>query len=436
METFLFILGRKPLISLVEIISMWGEKSIKAFEDELALVELDGQDPRVRNIESTLLRMGGTMKIAKVFHEFPSEPQIEELIEKSYAGVHGRIMSLKKVLCGVNTYSLPQGSNKLVTNFLKIFKKYLTELGYASRYLNKSNANLDSAVALTENIIHKGIEFNFAIVEGRFYATYTVAAQDFRLYSERDYHKPYRDNQAGMLPPKLAQIMIGIGEGMVEKKIKTGSENTGTMTRFASLYDPFCGSGTMLMESLLSRINCIGSDIRQETVAGARQNCEWIQKNFEHTRHYTFETFHQDVTSLNPQEIAKKYHPSMIVSESFLGPYFKKKPTPAEMEKVQHNLGDLYKKAIEKFAQLNVPIVFAIAAHKKSSADYVFNEQIIEAIKSARLISTPLLPNWILKRFTPESALRAGYCLDRHTLIYDRDDAMVAREIFVLMPQQ
>lgn len=418
---------------------MWGEKSIKAFEDELAIVELDGEDSRVQNIESTLLRMGGTMKIAKVFHEFPREPQIEELIEKSYAGVHSRIMSLKKVLCGVNTYSLPESSNKLVTNFLKIFKKYLTELGYASRYLNKSNANLDSAVALTENIIHKGVEFNFAMVEGRFYATYTVASQDFRLYAERDYHKPYRDNQAGMLPPKLAQIMIGIGEGLVEKKSKTGQANysheTSLLGYTRTLYDPFCGSGTILMESLLSRINCIGSDIRQETVLGARQNCEWIQSTFEHTKHYTFKTFHQDVTSMNPEEIVKEYHPSMVVSESFLGPYFKKKPTPVEMEKVQHNLGDLYKKAIEKFARLDVPIVFAVAAHKKSSTDYIFNEEIIEGIKSVHLTSTPLLPNWILKRLTPDQALAKGYCIGRNTLIYDRDDQMVAREIFVLMPR-
>ncbi len=423
MSTFLFILGRKPLISLAEIISIWGEKCIKGFEDELALVELDEEDPRVRNIESTLLRMGGTMKIAKVFQEFDREPALETLIEKSYAGVHSRIMALKKVIFAANTYNLPERSNKLVIDFLKIYKKYLTELGYMSRYLNKSNANVESAVALTENIIRKGVEFNFAMVEGKFYGTYTVAAQDFRLYAERDYNKPYRDNQAGMLPPKLAQIMIGLGEGMC-KNVAT-----------SLLYDPFCGSGTILMESLLCRINCIGSDIRQETVFGAQENCEWIQKNFEHTQHYTFKTFHQDVTSMNPEEILKQYNPSMVVSESFLGPYFKKKPTIAETRQVQQNLGDLYKKAIQKFAQLHVPIVFAIAAHRNGATDYVFNEQIIEGIKSSGLKFTPLLPNWILKRFTPEQALTKGYCLDRHTLIYDREDALVGREIFVLMPQ-
>lgn len=408
---------------MAEIIAIWGEKCIKGFEDELALVELDEEDPRVRNIESTLLRMGGTMKIAKVYQEFDREPSIETLIEKSYAGVHSRIMALKKVIFAANTYNLPQRSNKLVIDFLKIYKKYLTELGYMSRYLNKSNANVESAVALTENIIRKGVEFNFAMVEGKFYGTYTVAAQDFRLYAERDYHKPYRDNQAGMLPPKLAQIMIGLGEGMC-KDVATNL-----------LYDPFCGSGTILMESLLCRINCIGSDIRQETVIGAQENCEWIQKNFEHTQHYTFKTFHQDVTSMNPEEILKQHNPSMVVSESFLGPYFKKKPTVAETRQVQQNLGDLYKKAIQKFAQLHVPIVFAIAAHRNGATDYVFNEQIIEGIKSSGLKFTPLLPNWILKRFTPEQALTKGYCLDRHTLIYDREDAMVGREIFVLMPQ-
>lgn len=407
---------------------MWGEKSITSFEGELAVLELDDEDPRVVNIESTLLRLGGTMKIAKIYQVFDRKPQLEILIEKSYDGVHSRIMSIKKVLVGVCTYNLPERDNKLVTDFLKIFKKYLTAVGYMSRYLNKSNANLDTALALTEDVIHKGVEFNFAELEGKFYGSYTVAAQDFRIYAMRDYHKPYRDNQAGMLPPKLAQIMVTIGESL-EKEQGAGKE-----LKTSLLYDPFCGSGTILMESLLSRHNCIGSDIRPETVFGARENCEWVQKEFPHTEHYSFTTFDQDITNLDVPTLLEKYVPTMVVSESYLGPYFKKKPTLDEMKTVQANLGDLYKKAIQKFGQLRIPVIFAIAAHKHGQT-YVFNEAITEAIKSAKLKPVPLLPNWILKRFTPEQAVTAGYALDRHTLIYDREDQIVAREIFVLMPQ-
>ena len=165
MSTYLFILGRKPLLSLAEIISTWGEKCIKSFEGEMAVVELSDEDPLVRDLQVTLSQMGGTMKICKIYKVWDKDPGIEELIEKSYDGVHSRIMGLKKVLCGVSTYNLAQEQKELPTNFLKVFKKYLTELGYSSRYLNKSNENLSSAAALDEDIIHKGVEFNFASIE-------------------------------------------------------------------------------------------------------------------------------------------------------------------------------------------------------------------------------------------------------------------------------
>ncbi len=422
MSTYLFILGRKPLLSLAEVISIWGEKSIKGFEDELAILDIPDDDPHVQKLESTLNRIGGTMKICKVYATFDREPVFEELVEKSYDGVHSRIMGLKKVICGVSMYNVAERHNQLPTNFLKVFKKYLTELGYSSRYLNKSNANLASAAALEEDIIHKGVEFNFAEVEGKFYAAYTAAAQDFRIYAMRDYHKPYRDNQVGMLPPKLAQIMINLGKS-TQKEIVT-----------PLLYDPFCGSGTIPMESLLIGVNCIGSDLRVEGVEGTIVNCEWIQKEFPHTEHNTFSIFDQDVTNMDPEKIASTYHPTMIVSESYLGPYFKKRPTTQEIETVQKNLGDLYKKAIQKFSQLKIPVVFAIAAHKHGS-EFFFNAAIADAIREGHLKPIPLLPNWILKRFTPEEALEKGYATDRHTLIYDRDDQLVAREIFALTPK-
>ncbi|MFA7277676.1 MAG: hypothetical protein WC101_01650 [Candidatus Gracilibacteria bacterium] len=424
-STYLFILGRKPLLSLAEIISIWGEKSIKAFEDEMAILELSDEDPLVADLHKTLERIGGTMKIAKIVQVFDRDPVFEDLIEKSYDGVHSRIMGLKKVLLGVSMYNVSERHNQLPTNFLKVFKKYLTELGYTGRYLNKSNANLASAAALDEDIIHKGVEFNFAQIEGKFYVAATVAAQDFRIYAKRDYNKPYRDNQAGMLPPKLAQVMINIGRGLqkeVQPEVVT-----------PLLYDPFCGSGSMLMESMLCGFNAIGSDIRLETVEGAHVNCEWIQKEFPDSSHNTYEIFEQDVTAMNPAEITQKYHPTMIVSESYLGPYFKKRPTRDEIQKVQENLGDLYKKAMEKFAALQVPVVFAIAAHKHGT-EHIFNEAIEQGISEGHLKRAPIIPNWILKRFSPEEALVKGYAIDRQTLVYDRDDQMVAREIFMLVP--
>jgi tRNA G10 N-methylase Trm11 len=429
MGAYLFWLGKKPLLSLAELIAVFGEKSIKTFESEMAILEVDENKFTEENAQKILNSLGGTMKIAKIYDVADVLSQTAELIEKAYDATHHKFSNLNKIIFAINAYGLEKGVGHSLMEFLKIYKKYLAELGYASRYLNKSERNIDTAFALDEDIVHRGVEYNIAKIEGKIFLSYTVAAQDFRLYANRDYGKPYRDAQAGMLPPKLAQVMINIGEGLAN------NEEKHTKARFARLlYDPFCGSGTILMESLLAETNCTGSDIRKETVEGAKINCRWIQEKFPHSSHASFETFVQDITAMNPDEIEKKYHPAVIVSESYLGPYFRKKPSQEEIKKLQKNLGELYGKAIEKLSKLHTPIVLAIASHKQNG-DYFFNEEIIHAIKQANLKQATLLPNWILKRLTAQEATKMGYAPDRRTLLYDRDDQMVAREIFVLTPE-
>jgi tRNA G10 N-methylase Trm11 len=60
----------------------------------------------------------------------------------------------------------------------------------------------------------------------------TIACQDIDAYTKRDTSKS-RDMVVGMMPPKLAQIMI----------------NLATEGRKEIIYDPFCGLGTILIEA-------------------------------------------------------------------------------------------------------------------------------------------------------------------------------------------
>ena len=65
----------------------------------------------------------------------------------------------------------------------------------------------------------------------------TVAIQDIENYTKRDYERPARDAKTGMLPPKLAQIMINLG-GLT--KIDHDQEETHAVQH--TLYDPFCAA--------------------------------------------------------------------------------------------------------------------------------------------------------------------------------------------------
>ncbi len=90
--------------------------------------------------------------------------------------------------------------------------------------------------------------------------SYTIHIQDIDAYAERDLEKS-RDMAVGMLPPKLAQTMINlaIGPTLVNEKIH--------------LYDPFCGLGTVQIESLYMGISQIyASDVSPEMTAATSQS--------------------------------------------------------------------------------------------------------------------------------------------------------------------
>ena len=84
----------------------------------------------------------------------------------------------------------------------------------------------------------------------------TEAVQPFEQFSARDFGRPGRDDLSGMLPPKLAIIMINLAQTPLN----------------SILLDPFCGSGTILSEAvLLGYTNLIGTDISEKAIADSKK---------------------------------------------------------------------------------------------------------------------------------------------------------------------
>lgn len=89
-----------------------------------------------------------------------------------------------------------------------------------------------------------------------------------REWYKRDRLKPFADSRKGMLPPKIARIMVNLalGKDLGPNQI---------------LLDPFCGSGNILMEAGLLGLNLLGGDIDPNQLEGTKKNLNWAKvKNF------------------------------------------------------------------------------------------------------------------------------------------------------------
>ena len=130
-----------------------------------------------------------------------------------------------------------------------------------------------------EIIIVRAINGDFLIAESR-------GTQNINSYTQRDRERPKRDAFVGMLPPKLAQIMINLS-----------SAQSGNY-----LWDPFCGTGTVLQEATLLSINTYGSDLSDKMVDYTSENMRWLEKTF--STNTAWQVFQADATSvkLTPEQ--------------------------------------------------------------------------------------------------------------------------------------
>lgn len=117
----------------------------------------------------------------------------------------------------------------------------------------------------------------------------TVAVQDFEDWGKRDYGKPCASSSIGMIPPKVARMMVNLSQSNY-------------------ILDPFCGTGTILMEALTIGLKAVGSDINPQQIEKTKKNLEWLG--------YKAELFCWDATRISE----KIKNVDAIVTEPDLGP--------------------------------------------------------------------------------------------------------------------
>lgn len=297
----LAILGRQPEISYAELLSLYPGK----------LTRLNEHCAQIDDDNVSLDRLGGSIKLGTHLGELPLVPA-QDLTKTLCASDIAEAIATSgegKLSFGLSLYgfNLSKGQHEaLGLELKKCFKK----LGRSVRYI-ASKGQLTAAQITHNKLLEKGADIWIVRTTSGYTLASTVAVQDIAAYGERDHGRPARSAKVGMLPPKLAQIMINLAAP------KTGSR----------ILDPFCGTGVILQEASLLGFEAYGSDIEQKLIDMSQANGEWLKKAHQ-TPQWTLEVGDATTHQWSGQIDA-------VVTEGYLGPALSKEPSEKELQHIK-----------------------------------------------------------------------------------------------------
>src|SRR3989339_51929 len=333
---YLFILGREPLLSLAEINSVLKKEkinfSLKAWATPFCVIESES----ILDVPFLMQELGGTIKISLVFNQIETTPEMsseklaEAIKEKTLPLLKEKGAGNKKVFFGLSFYNhrtIKKNPSKFLKNLGLEIKNTLEKNGIKSRLVTSNEDNLSSVtVKMNKLLSPRGAEIILADDEKNIWLAETKAVQPFDKFSERDFGRPGRDVFSGMLPPKLAKIMINLAE-----TIKT-----------AKLLDPFCGSGTILTEAgLMNYKNLFGSDNSPKAITDTEKNLAWGGGRAE-------------IKVCDAQKLSECFQQKFeaIITEPFLGPPLRGGENKDQLLQTRKQLTDLYSSSLKEFHKI------------------------------------------------------------------------------------
>jgi len=296
MKNFL-IFGSHPALSLAEFCAFRPGLELTVC-GPAALVD----DPAWDGL-AYLNRLGGTVKLGKVTAVLDLEKTTASVIADK---LENRLTA-KSLDFGWSVFGGSPTDRKRLERLALSFKKELKNRKISSRWVTgKAAGGIAPAAVAKLKLTSAGLDVCLFLAGKKVVVGLTTDVQDADAWSRRDYGRPGRSGRAGMLPPKLARILV----------------NLAVVPDGGTLLDPFCGSGTILMEAALATRSgkLIGSDIEARQIADTDRNTEWLLKEKiigqEDARRIN--TFIADARELSKHLPEKSV--DRIVTEGYLGP--------------------------------------------------------------------------------------------------------------------
>lgn len=378
---YMALLGRLWKLSLAELEEGLGEKC--------------GSSLRAQNLDKTGVVATFESENAPDIRRFGGVQKFGELIG-GFAEAREFLVALPegKITLGVSDFRRGANGFKAQGEALKL-KKMLQRRGRSVRVLQNKDAVLSTATSHHNQLAEKPNHVEIMILNGEYYKL--TGVQNITEYAKRDQARPARDAKVGMLPPKLAQILINL---------------CGELPKGAKLLDPFCGTGVVLQEALLNGYRALGTDVNPRMVEYTERNLRWICE--EKGLKPEFEVAEGDATSFDWR--GKFGEIDAVAAEAFLGQPMSQPPAEIKLKQEKQRCREIilgfYKNLAGQIKQ-GTPVVVAIPAWLRPSGEYE-RLKILDEVEKL---------GYNVVKFRN---------LGQEDLLYYREGQIVAREIIVL----
>lgn len=351
-KQYFFEAGTFPELSYTELLAVlesfgFSKDVVTRFGSSIFLVKDEKiDDTFVKNIFD---RLGGSVRVGEIVEDIDNF-----YTTTNQEGVSGQESS-KKIIFGI---SILGNSHKEDSRFLKklanSIKKGLKEYGISSRFVlpQGRDSSLNAAQVIRNQILQKGFELNILRQGNEEIYGRTIKIQDLEGFVSRDMNKPETDTEMGTLPPKLARMMVNFT-----------AQNSGT------LWDPFCGSGTIPMEAAMLGFNFLASDINPQAVNDTDANVRWLSSEG-YISDTLYETFRFDITKPDMEIVKKLKHTDItaVVCEPYMGPPLTRIISEQKADELLEGVKKLYFKLFDlidnKMEKRGIKVVIIIPSYK------------------------------------------------------------------------
>jgi tRNA G10 N-methylase Trm11 len=382
---YIALLGRQPALSIAELERRFTRVSWAS--PTAALID--------REHPIDIQTLGGTQKLGRVIFSIPA---------RDWRGVSMKIVShyqkawaneTRKITLGISAYGFDTSVRDIQKTGL-IMKQKLKASGASMRLVPQQDPVLSTAVSHHNKLGLSDTKVELLVVRGpsHVYVAESTGAQNITALAARDQGRPRRDAFVGMLPPKLALLMLNLA---------------GPLPATARVLDPFCGTGVVLQESLLRGYRAYGTDLSEKMIQYTNDNLNWLTPQLHDAPDWN--------TAVGDAIDTQWQSPiDAVVAESYLGQPFSAPPSDKKLVEVcgncQHIISGFLKNLASQLAP-GTPVVLAVPAWKRTDETFVHLPLVADVERYG-------FERVNLKTARPEQ------------LLYARPDQVVGREILVL----